>query len=375
MPKPLTAAVIGSTRKGGYGHGLDTVWPAIEGVELIAVADEDADGLAGAAKRLKTVRTYRDYRELLAKERLDFVSICPRWVSERVAMVEAAAAAGCHIYCEKPLAGDLESADRVVAACKKAGVKLAVAHQFRGMPPVRKALADLKAGKFGKLLSTRARPKDDRRGGGEELIVHGTHLFDLMIAFAGPPRWVAGHVTAGGRDVRAADAREGTEPVGPIAGDSIAASFGFDDGVHGYFDSTAALDRPGHALYGLWLECQRATLHIRSYGDVFVYPSAQVQPENEKLKWEKVWIEDWHFTPEHQPRSLSDWIHRGNVVLVKDLITAAREDREPLASGAAAHLATEMIQGVYASHLAGGRRLAIPLAERRHPLLPAGGMK
>jgi predicted dehydrogenase len=197
-------------------------------------------------------------------------------------------------------------------------------------------------------------------------------LFDLMIAFAGMPRWVAGHVTVGGRDATAADAREGSEPVGPIAGDSISAQFGFDGGVRGAFDSTVNLDRPGHSLYGLWIECQRATLHVRGYGDVYVYPSAQVQPKNAKLAWEKTWIEDWHFTPEHLPRSPADWIHRGNVALVRDLIAAAREDREPLASGAAAHAVIELIQGVYASHLSGGRRLPIPLTERRHPLAAAG---
>jgi predicted dehydrogenase len=373
MTRPLRVAVIGATGRGDYGHGLDTAWLGVEGAEIVAVADGDAAGLEKAGERLKAARRYRDYREMLAEEKPQFVSVCPRWVTDRVAMVEAAAAAGCHIYCEKPLAGDLESADRLLAACKKAGVKLAVAHQFRAMPPLRKVLADLKAGKFGKLLAMRARPKDDRRGGGEELIVHGTHLFDLMIAVAGPPRWVAGHVTIGGRDATAADAGQGTEPVGPVAGDSIAATFGFEGNVHGYFDSTANLHQPGHALYGLWIECQRATLHVRSYGDVYVYPSAQVQPENDKLKWERTWIEDWHFTPEHKPRPLADWIHRGNATLVQDLVAAAREDREPLAPGTAAHLAIEMIQGVYASHLAAGRRLSIPLADRRHPLALRGG--
>ena len=98
---------------------------------------------------------------------------------------------------------------------------------------------DLRAGKFGKLLWTRARPKDDARGGGEELLVHGTHWFDLMIDIGGPPRWVSSHITVAGRDAVRADRREGSEPVGPVAGDNIAAVFGFDGGVRGLFDSTA----------------------------------------------------------------------------------------------------------------------------------------
>jgi len=368
MKKTYRAAVIGSTSKGDYGHGLDVVWNRIEEAELVAVADDDAQGLKAAGKRLKVARLYRDYREMLAKEKLDVVSICPRWVTQRVAMVEAAAAAGCHIYCEKPFAGDLESADAMLAACKKAGVKIAVAHQFQAMPPLRKALADVKAGRYGKLLRMRARPKDDHRGGGEELIVHGTHLFDLMIAFAGPPRWAQGHVTVGEREATQKDAREGNEPVGPIAGDSIAALFGFRRNVRGYFDTTANLDRPGQSLYGLMLECEHATLHVRRLGDVYVYPAAQILPENPKLQWKKIWIENWHFTPEHKPRPLNDWIHLGNVTLVRDLLASIEQNREPRTSGRAAHWVTEMIQGVYASHFANGQRLDLPLSQRRHPL-------
>lgn len=368
MAKTYRAAVIGSTAKGGYGHGLDTAFRNVENVQVVAIADDSPQGLQAAGRKLNVARLYSDYREMLAKEKPDIVSIGPRWVTERVAMVSAAAEAGCHIYCEKPFAGDLVAADAMLAACNKARVKIAVAHQFAGMAPVRQALADLKAGKFGKLLRMWSRPKDDPRGGGEELIVHGTHLFNLMIAIAGDPRWASGHITMGGRDVTKADVRKGNEPVGPIAGDSISAAFGFDNGVRAFFDSTANQARAGRDLYGLLVECETATLNLRSPGDIYVYPAPLVQPENAKFAWEKIWVEQWHFTPEHKPRPMNDWIDRGNAVLVRDLLAAIEQDREPPASGRAAHLITEMIQGVYASHFEGGRRLPIPLAVRTHPL-------
>ena len=217
----------------------------------------------------------------------------------------------------------------------------------------------------------RARSKDDRRGGGEELIVLGTHLFDLMIAFAGPPRWVSGHVAVGARDAVLADARQGSEPVGPIAGDSISAMFGFDKGVRGFYDSTANLLRASGSPYGLLVECEQASLLIRGPGDVFIYPATTPVPEDDKLVWKKVWIEDWHFYPDHKPRPSNDWIHRCNQMLVTDLLASIQEKRPPLASGTAAHQALEMIQGVYASHFVGGQRVPVPLRERAHPL--AGG--
>jgi predicted dehydrogenase len=368
MAKRYRAAAIGSTGKGGFGHGLDTAFKDLEGVDLVAVADEDPKGLEAVGKRTGARNLYADYREMLTKEKPDLVSIGPRWVDDRVEMVTAAAKLGCHIYCEKPLAGDLTDADALLDACARFGVKLAVAHQFRAFPPVRQTLKDLRAGKFGKLIRMRARPKDDERGGGEELIVHGTHLLDLMIAVAGPPRWVGGHLAVGDRDVVKADKHKASEPLGPVAGDSVAATFGFDHGVRGFFDSRALLHREGRTPYGLFLECSEASLLIRSPGDVHVYPANAVVPENPKLGWQKVWVEDWHFYPDHMPRPLNDWIHRGNQILIKDFLEAIAQDKPPPTPGTDARLALEMIQGVYTSHFAGGTRLTIPLKERRHPL-------
>ena len=64
MSKTYSAAVIGSTGKGGYGHRLDTAF-AIDGVELVAIADHDPEGLAEAGERLGISRRYRDYRQML----------------------------------------------------------------------------------------------------------------------------------------------------------------------------------------------------------------------------------------------------------------------------------------------------------------------
>lgn len=369
MARTYRAAVIGSTQRGGYGHGLDSCFENVPRVNVVAVADDDPQGLQAASKRLDVRQLYADYREMLRTEKPDLVSIGPRWVSDRVEMVAAAAECGCHIYCEKPLAGDLTSVDAIAKSCRQAGVQLAMAHQFRAAAPVRQALLALKSGKHGRLLRIRARPKDDRRGGGEELIVHGTHLFDLMFAVAGKPDWVQGHITCQGRDAQTSDARQGTEPVGPIAGDSVVVTIGFSDGVGGAFDTTAGIYQDGKSPYGLWIECERAILHVRSPGDVFVYPAPQVVPEDENLAWQKVWVEDWHFTPEHLPRPTNDWLQRGNTFLVNDLLDAIEQNRPPLSSLQNAEWIAETIQGVYASHLADGRRIAIPQLNRKHPLV------
>jgi predicted dehydrogenase len=374
MDRTYRVAVIGSTGKGDYGHGLDSAFVGVKRATVIAVADDDEAGRKKAGERLKVDRLYADYRDMLAKEKPDVVCIGPRWLTARSAMVKAAAEAGCHIYCEKPFVAELGAADALQAVCDKAGVRLALAHQWRAMPPVRQALADLRAGKYGQLLRMRARPKDDARGGGEELLVHGTHWFDLMIAIAGPPHWVSGHIAVAGRDARREDKHEGSEPVGPIAGDSVVAMVGFDGGVRGFFDSTANMaPKKGAAwdsVYGLTIECEKATLQLRQPGDVFIYPAAGVLPDFDALKWEKVWVENWHFTPEHKPRPLrQEWLRLGNQSLANDLLDAIEGKRDPISPLRHGVQIAEMVQGVYASHFADGRRLPLPLTERRHPLL------
>ena len=383
MPaKRYRVAAIGSTGKGDYGHGIDTAFRDVDRAEIVAVADDNAAGLKLAAQRLKVDAAFADYREMLDRAKPDVVCVGPRWVTDRVAVLQAVAKAGCHVYCEKPFVADLESADAIQSAFAANRVRLALAHQWRAMPPVQRALSEIRSGKYGRVLRMRARPKDDARGGGEELLVHGTHWFDLMIALAGPPRWVSGHVRVKGREATKADRREGTEPVGPICGDSILAVFGFEDGVIGSFDSTAntapSSRRPSDkdspkpewdSVYGLTIECEDAVLQLRQPGDVFVYPANGVLPDFEQLQWNKLWVEDWHFTPEHKPRPVrQEWLSLGNRALANDLLDAIEKNGEPLSPLRHAMLITEMVQGVYASHFADGRRLSIPLIDRKHSL-------
>ena len=59
---------------------------------------------------------------MLQVEKPDVVSIAPGWVSERVPMIEAAASVGSHIYCEKPVAGNLIEIDAIVNACNRGNI-------------------------------------------------------------------------------------------------------------------------------------------------------------------------------------------------------------------------------------------------------------
>ena len=93
----VRVGIIGSTGKGDYGHGVDVAFTKMPNVEIVALADENPNGLAAASKRTNPKKTYADYREMLTHEKLDVVAICPRWVDQHHDMIVAAAQAGCHI--------------------------------------------------------------------------------------------------------------------------------------------------------------------------------------------------------------------------------------------------------------------------------------
>ena len=220
MAKKYRAGVIGRTGRGNYGHGLDRVYLEMEEVELVAVADDDPEGLKAAGERLGVSRLYANYGEMLAREQMDIVSVSPRWVAPHVDMVQAVAERGACVFLEKPMTRTLAEADAVIEACENAGVTIGVAHQGRMHAAVHHGRKLLREGAIGDVLSVQMRGKEDARGGGQDLIILGTHMFDTLRFLLGSnPQWVFSHVgMADGRLVTRADAVDGPEELGLIAG-------------------------------------------------------------------------------------------------------------------------------------------------------------
>ncbi len=96
-----------------------------------AIADSNPDALRefGEFFDVAAEHRYADYREMLDAERPDFVDVCS-WHAQHAEMVIAAAARRPRaIICQKPMAVDLGEADRMLTACARNGVKLAIAYQ------------------------------------------------------------------------------------------------------------------------------------------------------------------------------------------------------------------------------------------------------
>jgi len=357
-------AVIGRTGKGGYGHGLDVVWKRLDNVEIVAVADENESGRAAAAKKLGVQKTYADYRQMLAKEKPQIVSVADRWLDAHRDMVVACAEAGASIFLEKPMCRTLAEADEMVAACEKHHVKLAIAHQTRYSPTVRHARALIADGKLGQILEIRGRGKEDPRGGGQDLMVLGTHVFDLMRFLCGDARWCYARVMQDGKLVTKAEVREGAEGIGPLAGDWISASYGFDRGITGTFNTYRARDGASQR-FGLWIYGSRGVITTTTGYLPAMY---LIEDPTWSSGRSKAVPQEITSAGLGKPEPLKEnTLLAGNVAIVKDLIEAVEKDRQPKGSIYDGRAALEMILAVYESHRVKGP-VEIPLKNRKHPL-------
>jgi predicted dehydrogenase len=143
-------------------------------------------------------RAFSSLEELI--ESADVVDICsPTHLHSEMAI--AAARAGKHIVCEKPLARTVEQGEAMLKACRTAGVRLFVAHVVRYFPEYALAAGRVQAGDIGKVGTAQYRrlsyrPKkpvgnwflDEEKSGGI--------LLDLMIHDFDIARWIAGDVVS-----------------------------------------------------------------------------------------------------------------------------------------------------------------------------------
>jgi len=169
-------------------------------VRLAATCDIVEERARAAAERFGAGRYATDYRDLFCSGGVDAVSLClPHHLHADAAI--AAAEAGIHVFCEKPIATTPADADRIIAACDRAGVRLGVCYQNRYNLASRALRKAVDHGRFGRLLQAgitfqnRKSPDyyapGDWHGrwateGGGALTTQAIHTMDLMLWLMGP---------------------------------------------------------------------------------------------------------------------------------------------------------------------------------------------
>ena len=185
---PLRVALLGCGR---IAQGVHLpILAAMDRVEVAVLADPSAAARDAAGARAPGAATLADWREAATREDVDAVVVClPTHLHAEPAAV--ALAAGKHVYLEKPVAIDAESAKRVVEAADAAGGSVAMAgfnYRFhRVFREMRRRLLNDDAGDVVAVRSVFAVPpralptwKSDRRTGGGALLDQFSHHADLL---------------------------------------------------------------------------------------------------------------------------------------------------------------------------------------------------
>lgn len=169
-------------------------------VPVVGVATARAATAQAAAAEIGCAYWTDDYRQLLGREDVDAVDICvPNHLHAEIVL--AAAAAGKHIYCEKPLAMNVAEAQAMAEAVAAAGVIAQMTFNFRFFPAVLRAQQLVQEGFLGRIFSFRGRyyrasyidpnkPLTWRQrkavAGGGALFDIGSHILDLLYSLLGP---------------------------------------------------------------------------------------------------------------------------------------------------------------------------------------------
>ena len=225
---------------------------------VLGVDPQDNARAAIAALGIATVATFE---EALAHPDVQAVILCTPH-QQHAAQIKAAAAAGKHVFCEKPLCTDADEAEGAFAAVKAAGVQLGIGHERRFEPATLELRKRFASGEFGVPLLIEGNfsqdkflnlPADNWRLSAKDapvgpLSATGIHLVDLSIALFGAPNEVW--------------ARLATRATQFGNGDTLAITLGFPNGCTALLTAILTTPFDGRlAVYGSqgWMEIRDRT--------------------------------------------------------------------------------------------------------------------
>lgn len=307
----------------------------MEDVKLVALYTKSkARAQEGAAKLEVTVLS--DINEFLSLPEINLVCVCNESGRHGEA-IKAAAVAGKHVLCEKPLEVTTEKIDEVIAVCEKQKVKLGCVLQNRYSTDYRLAETAINEGRLGKLLMGNAYinwyrsdeyyAKSDWRGtlefdGGAAFMNQGIHTIDLLINSLGDATSVFGTVKTA---------------VHPIEGEDVGSAIvNFSNGAIGNITAGTAL-YPG---YPERLEFYGEKGSILMEGGQIVHWNVKDTPAPDLKSNENT------ASGAADPTAIGYQNHK---MVLSDMVDAIQNNRSPMVEGAEAKKAVAVITAIYES--------------------------
>jgi predicted dehydrogenase len=331
------AAIVGCGRIGcafdddprrGYVSTHAGAYKRTPGVELVALSDIDAARLHKYADKFDVRGRYIDFRDMLATERVDILSICTGAGTHRE-LVDAGVEAGVEaIFCEKPLATNLSEADAILRRCADAGVMLMVDHQRRFDRFHGEVARYIRENGLGRIQQATCYYTSG-------IANNGSHMLDLLRFFFGDAEWVQGAMSAN-----------------PSPNPQDANVDGMVKFTSGVLATLQACDVTKYAMFETTVLGSRGRLAIKRFGFEAHFEEARPSPQ---------FVEYNELVPAPPPIDASG-TREYMLQAIAHLVHCLEHNQQPRCTGEDGRRTLELVFALWQSAQNGGCRVSMPLA-------------
>ncbi|MBM3934287.1 MAG: Gfo/Idh/MocA family oxidoreductase [SAR202 cluster bacterium] len=308
-------------------------------MELVAVCDVVPEMVERFrtlwSARWPNTRRYTDYREMLAKEKLDILTVATPEHLHRDVTVLAAKTGLKAIFCEKPLATSLEDADAMIEACEANKVVLTVGYTRRWAPlyhTVRDALRSGAIGPLGTVYTSFGGPQ-------AWLFRNGTHLLDAICFFAeSEPVKAFAHLEEGFDDW---DTFKGEGGIKTVRDPGLTGYVQFANGVRGLYSSHKTMS---NGIREVVLDGPKGQISFQLED-----PMARLKTPTQTLPW---FAESMLVPPRYKTIGIE--------AVYAELIDSIENGTESVCTAREARKTVQIMMAFLQSHQEGGRLVKVP---------------
>lgn len=278
----LGYAFMGKAHSNAFKKIPYMMYPPAAIPKLVGIAGRNREAVEAAAQRYGYAHTYTRWQDMLANDAIDvFDNGGPNHLHAEP--IIAAAEAGKHVFCEKPLARTAEEAKPMLDAAEAAGVKHMVAFNYRFVPAIVQAKRLIESGKLGRIYHWRAvylqewgmdpemetswRFQKATAGSGA-LGDLGAHIIDLARYLVGEPKSVMGYLQTWMPTRPDATG----QPVTADVDDGFVAALEFENGALGTVEATRfAKGRKNHNAFEINAENGSIRFNLERLNELEVF--------------------------------------------------------------------------------------------------------
>ena len=332
--------------------------------ELVALCDLDSQRLSQLGDQTGVAARYDDFGQMIREQQPDIVNI-PTASRFHAPLAQAVLELGCHVDVEKPMTVTLAELDQLMAVQRASGKHLAPHHQRALYPPTRKLRELVAQGFIGEPKTLRIRDKGYY--GGYSVLQQGCHALAWAVSLFGPARAVSTHMLNDGHPTTVDEVFYGPVGYGLVCGENHTSVYEMGNGV---FVTNEEHYRPivDSRTLGFEVIGSEGALAVDRAGDeemVFHSKNPFLNPATSEwkpvpLSKEERTLAGFDYADPRVGQTADLW-------MVDEWVQALEEGRDLVINAEVGAATMEMIHGAFASH-AEGRRIALPMADRAHPL-------